>query len=119
MTKSKMDRIKQIHSSLDDKAKWYLGDIPVSKYTIYANVKNDAYIVMDDYKGKYKDEHPYSGKIISIAAGPKSRGKGDTDYLIKQAQKDNKGSTLIAEIDTGNTRSENLFKRNGFVKIDE
>ena len=117
--KETFDKIMEIHNSLSKKEKKYLGDTLISKYTKYINIKNDAYITLDDYGDKYKNEHPYKGKIISIAASTKSRGTGDTDWLVKQAIKDNPNSRLIAEIDSDNVHSSNLFTRNGFKQIDE
>ena len=113
------DKIIEIHNSLSKKEKKYLGDMLISKYTKYINIKNDAYITLDDYGDKYKNEHPYKGKIISIAASTKSRGTGDTDWLVKQAIKDNPNSRLIAEIDSDNDHSINLFTRNGFKQIND
>lgn len=118
ISKKTYDEIRRIHNSLSEKEKYYLGDMSVSKYTTYAKTRNGAYITLDDYHGEYKDEHPYSGKIISIAASKKSRGTGATDSLVKQAIKDNQGSRLIAEVDSGNDYSANLFKRNGFKLMD-
>lgn len=117
ISKATYDEIQRIHASLSAKEKYYLGDMNVSKYTTYAKTKNGAYITLDNYRGDYRDEHPYSGQIISIAANKKSRGTGATDSLIKGAIKDNPSSRLIAEIDTENTASQRLFKRNGFKKI--
>lgn len=117
--KETFDKIMEIHNSLSKKEKNYLGDTLISKYTKYINIKNDAYILLDDYGDKYKSIHPYKGKIISIAASTKSRGTGDTDWLVKQAIKDNPNTRLIAEIDSDNDYSSNLFIRNGFKLIDE
>lgn len=117
--KETFDKIMEIHNSLSKKEKNYLGDMLISKYTKYINIKNDAYITLDDYGDKYKSIHPYKGKIISIAASTKSRGTGDTDWLVKQAIKDNPNTRLIAEIDSDNDYSSNLFIRNGFKLIDE
>lgn len=111
------DRIKEIHDGLSEKEKYYLGDQLVSKYTKYAKTKGGAYIILDDYGGGYKDEHPYDGKIISIAASKDARGKGMTDKLISGAKKEFPNDRLIAEIDSENHASKKLFERNGFKPI--
>lgn len=117
ITKKEFDRIKEIHDGLSSKEKYYLGDQLVSKYTSYAKSKNGAYIILDDYKGDYKDEHPYDGKIISIAASKEARGTGATDKLIASAKREFPNDRLIAEIDSDNKASKNLFQRNGFKEI--
>lgn len=117
--KETFDKIMEIYNSLSKREKKYLGDMLISKYTKYINIKNDAYIALDDYGDKYKNIHPYKGKIISIVASTKSRGTGDTDWLVRQAIKDNPNSRLIAEIDFDNDHSNNLFIRNGFKQIDD
>lgn len=117
--KETFDKIIEIYNSLSKKEKKYLGNMLISKYTKYVNIKNDAYITLDDYGDEYKNIHPYKGKIISIAASIKSRGIGDTDWLVKQTIKDNPNSRLIAEIDSDNNHSINLFIRNGFKQIDD
>lgn len=108
------NEMKKIHDSLSDREKDYLGDMSISKYTTYAKVRNGAYITLDNYGTKYKDEHPYRGEIVSIAASKNARGTGTTDSLIRQAIKENPSSRLVAEIDTGNDASRKLFERNGF-----
>lgn len=113
------DKIQKIHSSLNKQEKKYLGETNISKYTKYANVIGDSYIILDDYGSQFGDVHPHKGLIISIASSPKSRGKGEADQLIQTAKKDTQNRLLIAEIDKGNDKSENLFKRNGFLLIDE
>lgn len=117
ISKKEFDRIKEIHDKLSEKEKYYLGDQLVSKYTKYAKSKGGAYIILDDYGGEYKDEHPYDGKIISIAASKESRGKGMTDKLITGAKKEFPNDRLIAEIDSDNSPSKKLFERNGFKNI--
>jgi ribosomal protein S18 acetylase RimI-like enzyme len=85
----------------------------------FFNKEKSAYLITADYHGKYKDEHPISGKIIGIAAMPKARGTGATDKLIQNAKNEFSNDRLVAEIDKGNIASKKLFKRNGFKKIKE
>lgn len=117
ISRQTFEEVKRIQSSLNPKEKQHIGNMSISKYTTYVNTKSGAYIILDDYKGEYKKEHPYSGKVIGIAADQNSRGKGITDYLIQKAIKDNQKDTLIAEIDVDNVASRKLFSRNGFLII--
>lgn len=118
ISKDTFDIIREIHDSLSKDEKRFLGNMLVSKYTKYVNVINNSYITMDDYGDDYKKEHPYKGLIISIASSSADRGKGISDKLVKQAIKESGNTRLIAEIDQDNHNSQNLFKRNGFLKID-
>lgn len=90
---------------------------PVEKF--FFNKEKSAYLITTDYHGKYKDEHPISGKIVGIAASPKARGTGATDKLISDAKKHYKNNKLVAEIDKENVASRKLFERNGFKKVKE
>lgn len=118
ISKEIYDKINKIKSSLSEKEKRYVGKTSISDYTKYANVKNGAYIILDDYGGKFRDVHPYDGLVISIAATSKARGSGTTNDLINEAKEKNQGSRLLAEIDSDNLYSKNLFKRNGFEYLD-
>ena len=113
-----VENINEITSALSDSDKKYIGN-NTSEHTVYQKEKDGCYIILDDYNGEYKDEHPFDGLIVTIVASSSSRGKGITDQLIQQAIKDNPGQTLIAEIDSDNIYSINLFKRNGFKLFDE
>ena len=112
-----MDKIDR---SLSKKEKSLLGvgnnnsNIPVEKF--FFNKELSAYLIVTDYHGKYKDEHPIDGKIIGIAANKKVRGTGATDKLISDAKKYYKKDKLVAEIDKNNIASRKLFERNGFKK---
>ena len=115
-----MDKIDR---SLSKKEQNLLGvgndnaNTPVEKF--FFNKEKSAYLITTDYHGKYKDEHPISGKIVGIAASPKARGTGATDKLISDAKKHYKNDKLVAEIDKENVASRKLFERNGFKKIKE
>lgn len=112
-----MDKIDR---SLSKKEKNLLGvgtnnsNVPVEKF--FFNKELSAYLIVTDYHGKYKDEHPIDGKIIGIAANKKVRGTGATDKLISDAKKYYKKDKLVAEIDKNNIASRKLFERNGFKK---
>lgn len=87
----------------------------------YVRIKNLSYIVLHDYSdGRFTKYHPMNGMGISIASIETSRGKGDTDYLIKNAIADMReiydyGSRcLVAEIDKRNSHAIDLFERNEF-----
>lgn len=60
--KETFDKIMEIHNSLSKKEKKYLGDMLISKYTKYINIKNDAYITLDDYGDEYKTYIHIKGK---------------------------------------------------------
>ena len=90
----------------------------------YVRIKNDAFITLHDYyDDAYRDNHPFKGLVVNIAAIDSSRGNGDTDYLLKNAISDMRSMTdshsdcIIAEIDPSNDHALNLFERNGFTPI--
>ena len=89
-------------------------NVPVEKFFFDKGL--NAYLIVTDYHGKYKDEHPVNGKILGIAANKKVRGTGATDKLISNAKKYYKNDKLVAEIDKDNIASRKLFERNGFKK---
>ena len=115
--RSVYNRIKGIYNSLSEKERYYLGDCSISKYTVYAKEEDEAYIIVDDYLGRFRRAHPYKGKIISIAASKRARGKNITDKLIQELIKEHPRWKLIAEIDEKNKYSKRLFIRNNFKYI--
>ena len=112
----------KIDKSLSRKEKDFLGvgnDGPTTDdVKFFFNKDQTAYLITADYHGEFKDEHPYSGKIIGIAAEKKARGTGDTDKLISQAKEEFKNDRLVAEIDDNNIPSKKLFERNGFKNVE-
>lgn len=110
----------KIDKSLSKKEQNYLGvgndNTSSDDMKFFFDKDKTAYLMTIDYHGKYKDEHPISGKIIGIAAKKEARGKGITDKLISNAKKEFKNDRLVAEIDKENVASIKLFERNGFKK---
>lgn len=116
------EAMAKIDKSLSKKEQDLLGvgnDNSTDDIQFFFNKDKTAYLITADYHGKYKDEHPISGKIIGIAAEPGARGTGATDKLISDAKKKFPNDRLVAEIDKGNVASRKLFERNGFKKVKE
>lgn len=116
------EAMAKIDKSLSKKEQDLLGvgnDNSTDDIQFFFNKDLTAYLITADYHGKYKDEHPISGKVIGIAAEPKARGTGATDKLISDAKKKFPNDRLVAEIDKGNVASRKLFERNGFEKVKE
>lgn len=114
------EAMNDIDNSLSDIEQFYLGvgnDNSSDDIKFFFNKDRTAYLIVTDYHGKYKDEHPIDGKILGIAAKKEARGTGDTDQLISRAKKYFSNDALVAEIDKDNIASQRLVRRNGFKKV--